>query len=88
MDNLALGVALYTSGFVVAGAVVGLLWPWRRDLVGRFVLGIIGAAIVFAFIARMESGPVHTWGRFEGVMILALALLFGVPIGWQFGKRW
>ena len=87
-DNLGVGILLYTGGFVVAGVVVSLLWPWRRDFIGRFALGIIGAAIVFTFIARMESGPVGTWGRDEAIQILVFALLFGLPMGWQFGKRW
>ena len=86
-DNLVMGVTLYAGGFIVAGVVIGLLWSWHHDWAGRFILGIVGAAIVFAFITRMESGPVRTWGRDEGIQILVFALMFGIPMGYQFGKQ-
>src|SRR5689334_24150956 len=62
MDGFTVGVTLYAAGFAVAGAVVGLLWPWRRDLVGRFALGVLAAAIMAAFIVRASDGPINRWG--------------------------
>jgi hypothetical protein len=49
---------------------------------------IIDAAIVAIFVTRVDADPVGTWGRIEGLTILVLALAFGVPMGWQFGKHW
>ena len=87
MDGFTVGITLYAAGFAVAGAVVGLLSPWRRDLIGRFVLGILAAAIVAAFIVRASDGPLSRWGAEQARTILVMATIFGLPLGWQLGKH-
>jgi hypothetical protein len=88
MAGFTVGITLYATGFAVAGAVVGLLWPWRRDLIGRFVLGLLGAAIVAAFIVRATDGPLSRWGAEQALTIVVMAAIFGLPLGWQIGKHW
>ena len=86
-DGLVRGLSYYALGLAAAGALVGLLWPLRRGLIGRFVLGICAAAVTMAFIIASDHGPIASW-RGEQIQALALfALIFGLPIGYQIGKQ-
>ena len=87
MDGFALGAVLYAVGFAVAGGAVGLLWPVRRSLLGRSLLGIAAATIVGGFILRAMDGPIHAWTEEQYVSLTAFGLLFGLAAGYQFGKN-
>jgi hypothetical protein len=57
-DVVVLGT--YALGFVVAGAVVGLLSPVRRTRLGALLLGLLAAAVgigVFVLGILSGSGP-------------------------------
>ena len=86
MDGFEFGAALYALGFAAAGAVVGALWPLRRSLLGRYALGVIGATVVAAFIARAADGPVSGWGGAQYVTIGIMGVIFGAVAGYQIGK--
>ena len=86
-DGLVRGLSYYAVGLGAAGALVGLLWPLRRGLIGRFVLGVCAAAVAMAFVIASDSGPIASW-RGEQLQALALfALIVGLPIGYQIGKQ-
>ena len=72
------GVAWYALGCMVAGAVIGLLFPLHRLRGGKYILGVIEGCIVVGFIARMEDGPFTQWDGSTFIMIATLGALFGV----------
>ena len=85
-DDFIPGMLLYGAGFAVAGSIIGALWPLRRNILGRYLVGILGAVIVFAFIARVVDGPLERWDRSSVIGIGVLGTLFGLVAGYQFGK--
>jgi len=86
MDGFVPGVLLYGAGFAAAGSIDGAMWPLRRSLLGRYLIGILGAIIVFVFIARAADGPFERWDRSSVIGIGVLGIIFGVVAGYQFGK--
>ncbi len=71
-------LAGYVASFVVAGVLVGTLWPVRRYRLGRIGIWILGTAVVVGTIMRMESGPVSNWSHNDIWIVVTLTVVFGV----------
>ena len=80
--------ALYVVGFTVAGAIIGLLAPIRRNWMGAFALGLLGAGIVSAVIGLMVMTieQERDWNAFAFVVSL-MTLLFGSVLGYFLHKE-
>jgi hypothetical protein len=82
-DGVWPAILLYPIGFMVAGVFVGIAWPLQRRRFGRYLLGILGAGIVFAFIMRIISGPVVRWDGATYIAFAICTLIFGLVAGFQ-----
>ena len=80
-------IAWYVTGFAIAGLTVGLFWPVSRSLFGRYLLGIVGATIVFAAIAKADAAPSMPWRALDWSAVGVLGSLFGLLAGYLFGKK-
>lgn len=77
-QHVWLVVATYFAAGIGAGAVVGLLRPLTRHLIGAMVVGVV-AAIPFA-VALNVAGTSPNWGPIDWRFIRFIALVCG-PIG-------
>jgi hypothetical protein len=82
----ALLLISYPVGFVIAGAVVGALYPMRRYWIGAILLGIIGAAVFFATVLVAAKGSPISWTHKEWLVLALCALTLGTIAGIQFRK--
>lgn len=77
------GILFYFAAFLVAGAVVGLLWPMKRSRLGRYTLGILGAGIAILMMMRGFKGPLTRWDGAHWFSVLFCSLIFGVALARQ-----
>lgn len=77
------GLGFYAAGFVLAGAVVGLLWPWTRTVRGRYAVGVAGAAIGFFIMMQGFFGTTPSWDGAHWFTWVSGSLLFGAMIGYH-----
>lgn len=68
----------YAGAFIVAGAIVGLLWPMRITTVGRYALGIIGAGIGMTIMMVGLTGSIARWSGAEWFSGIFCTIFFGV----------
>lgn len=81
MDGLAFGVLFYALSFAVAGAVIGILRPWARMAVSRYLLGVLGATIAATLMMGGVAGAPHRWGAVEYAFIAVVGTVFGLMLG-------
>lgn len=79
----ALLLLSYPVGFIVAGSVVGGLWPLRRRFLGAIMLGVLGAALFYATILIAWKPDLLSWRRDDWILLA----LCSVPIGSFFGYK-
>ena len=82
----ALVLFSYPAGFVIAGAVVGALYPMRRHWIGAFLLGITGAFIFFGTVFVAAKGSPTSWTRKEWLVLSLSAAILGVMAAFQFRR--
>jgi hypothetical protein len=78
-DAIWLG-AFIMLGFAVAGSLVGLLRPFARTPITRYLVGVLGATIAAAFALLRVDRPVRGWGLPEVVFIALVAIIGGLLI--------
>jgi len=77
-------LAFYVGGFIVAGSVVGLAWPLTRTPIGRYSVGVLGAALMLGvFITGIDGSPLN-WDSDYRFIWLLCTLIFGVAFGRSF----
>jgi hypothetical protein len=82
----ALILVSYPVGFVIAGAVVGALYPMRRHWIGAILLGITGALIFFGTMFVAAKGSPTSWTRKEWLVLSISAAILGVMAAFQFRR--
>lgn len=82
----ALLLLSYPVGFVIAGSVVGVLWPIRRRLIGALVLGVLGAALFYATILIAWKHNLSSWKREDWLVLALCSLAIGPFFGYKFWK--
>lgn len=75
--SLSVVLLTYYAAGSVAGALVGILSPLGRSLLGRVLLGLIGAFTVFFCISVATHGPFWRWTPSEWQDLGVLTLIFG-----------
>ncbi len=78
-------IVYYVGAFAAAGAVGGLLWPLRRWVVGRYLLGIVVASVGMLILGIAESGPISQWDDAAWIAASICAVVFGITLGHAFG---
>lgn len=68
----------YYSSAIVGGTVVGLLWPWRRTMLGSITIRILVAAIAFFCIQVTSKGPFWRWNSVQWETLIVLSVIFAV----------
>ena len=82
----ALVLISYPVGFVIAGSVVGALYPIRRRLIGALLLGVVGAALFWGtMLLAMKGNPV-AWNRKDWLLLAGLSVAVGSIFGFLFRK--
>ena len=86
-NGTSLGIVLlvyYLAGGI-GGAVVGLLMPLTRTLLGVVVVGIVVAFVVFFCIGTASSGPAWRWTPSAWRQLGYLSISFGTAggVGWR-----
>lgn len=76
-------VVFYVGGFVLAGAAVGLLWPLTRTGAGRYIVGVLGAAIGLLMMMRGVYGPPPVWDAGHWFSWVVCTSVFGIFLGRQ-----
>ena len=79
-------VLWYAAGFVLGGALVGLLWPPEDAPIRRTLVFILGMSVLVGVIVILESGSPTTWGRFEWLLWAGLSALFGLALSFGYGR--
>jgi hypothetical protein len=82
----ALVLASYPLAFMLAGMVVGALYPLRRYRFGALLLGLLGFAIFFAVILLGVHGWFSRWPRSDWFVVCIGALTMGPVAGYTFWK--
>jgi hypothetical protein len=79
--NLGQIIALYFAGGAVAGAIVGVLRPYTKHLIGAMLVGFIAAipAVALAYGA-MESSPL-SWSGSDWIVVLISSAFLGPMMG-------
>lgn len=77
-QHLWVVVGTYFAAGIGAGAVVGLLRPLARHLIGALVIGIVAAVPVGIAVSLAASSP--KWGPIEWRFVRFFALFCG-PLG-------
>jgi len=74
-------VALYYGGGLVAGILLGLLWPLHRWPLGSALLGILGMFPLYVGV-ELTKAPRSDWLSGDNIAnSLLLAFLAGAPLG-------
>jgi hypothetical protein len=77
-------LAFSVGGFIVAGSMVGVAWPLTRTSLGRYSVGVLGAAMMLGvFITGIDGSPLH-WDHGYRFTWLLCTLIFGVAFGRSF----
>ena len=79
--TLRMVLATYVACGIAGGVVYGLLHPLANSLLGRTVLGVLIATLVFFGITVATHGLPRQWGRASWENTLILGAIFGLPIG-------
>lgn len=82
--SLAASIALYWSGGVFGGIVLGLLRPLTRTRVGAALVGVIIMVPVELAIGLLLIGPISTWSRPEWVGLIFGAIFMGGAGGYLY----
>src|SRR5947209_6926826 len=77
-------IASYFAGGISGGAVVGILQPLGRSLLGAIFVGIVAACFVFLGIGVAADGPPSHWDDVAWISWSGCALVFGVIGGYRF----
>jgi hypothetical protein len=83
LRDLGFGL-FYVTGFAVAGAMLGALWPLRATRVGAYALGYLGASIVCTVCGVIVMQLEHSRDpRAFAFVVGILTLTFGTAAGHQ-----
>ena len=77
------GFVFYVGGFVLAGAVVGLLWPLTRTVRGRYGVGGAGAGVGFFVMMQGFFGLMPAWDGARWFTWVSGSFLFGAMLGYH-----
>ncbi len=89
--DITLGAVMagYIASGLLGGVAYGLLNPLRHTLLGKLVLGVVIASLVFFAVTITMSGPPTHWQRLDWEGVGFLGLLFGVACGSiAYWRRW
>lgn len=82
----ALLLLSYPVGFIVAGSVVGVLWPLRRRFIGAILLGVLGAALFYSTIFIAWKHNPALWTRKDWLVLALCSCPIGSIFGYKFWK--
>jgi hypothetical protein len=74
-------LATYVASGLVGGILYAVLHPLRNKLLGRVILGVVVASLVFFGIGVATEGLPTGWQRATWEQTVILGSLLGVPIG-------
>lgn len=77
------GFVFYVGGFVLAGAVLGLLWPLTRTVPGRYAVGVAGAAVGMFVMMQGFFGLTPSWDGSHWFAWVGSTLIFGAGLGYH-----
>jgi hypothetical protein len=77
------GFVFYVGGFVLAGAVVGLLWPLTRTARGRYAVGVAGAGVGFFVMMQGFFGLMPAWDGARWFAWVGSTFFFGAMLGYH-----
>jgi hypothetical protein len=80
-------LGFYIGGFIAAGAIIGVLWPFTRTRSGRYGVSIFGASI---FVSSFTVGIFGRPTLWEGAVIFSWAvssMLFGAMLAKQLKQQ-
>jgi hypothetical protein len=77
----------YVGGFIVGGALAGLLWPASDSRVRRAVVFVVGMGVVMGAIGVMETGSPARWQAFDWLLWLGLSVAFGLALSYGYERR-
>ena len=73
--------AFYGGGFILAGVVTGLLWPFTRTAVGRYAVAAFAAGTMLGlFVVGIEASP-DAWSEAVWFSAIACTFFFGGILG-------
>jgi hypothetical protein len=76
--SLHVVIAIYFSGGVTAGAIVGALRRFTRTRPGAAAVGILAAFVVGTGIIWTKSGSPNHWTRIDWITVIGFSLIYGI----------
>jgi hypothetical protein len=87
LDGFFPSALWYVGGFIVGGALAGLLWPASDSRIRRAVVFVVGMGVVMGAIGVMEAGSPARWEPFDWLLWLGLSVAFGLALSYGYERR-
>lgn len=85
-DEFVWPVFCYVGGFILAGAVMGLLWPLARTDLRRYAIAVVGAGLALLVMMSGYLGLMTIWDGSHWFAWVVCTLIFGAALGRQLVK--